>query len=146
MKCKNCYETCIKKGKRNRVQRYFCKRCKKYQQNSYTYDISEKDETFLKQLNNEGVGISSISRLMKIPTSTVQRIIESLGKKVKKPEFTEVDQSYEIDELRTYIGKKENQCWVAYAINRATGDVIDLVVGRRTKVNLKKKWLIQYWH
>ena len=50
----------------------------------------------------------------------------------------EENQQYEIDELRTYIKNKENECWVIYALNKHTKQVIDFVVGRRTKVNINK--------
>ncbi|MDL2309492.1 IS1 family transposase, partial [Bacteroidales bacterium OttesenSCG-928-C03] len=51
---------------------------------------------------------------------------------------TEENQSYELDELRTYCGSKENELWIMYAINKATGTVIDFCVGRRTKENIDK--------
>ena len=92
----------------------------------------------IKTLNNEGVGISSISRIMKIPKTTVQRLIEIISRTLKKPELTETNQSYEIDELRTYVGNKKNESWLMYAINKSSGVVVDFAVGRRTKENLKK--------
>lgn len=50
----------------------------------------------------------------------------------------EESQTYEIDELKTFIGNKKNECWVMYALNRQTRQVIHAIVGRRTKENLKK--------
>jgi insertion element IS1 protein InsB len=43
-----------------------------------------------------------------------------------------------MDELRTYIGNKENECWIIYAINKLTKEVIDFAVGRRTKETISK--------
>jgi hypothetical protein len=45
--------------------------------------------------NNEGLGISSISRLLKIAKSTVLRIIEDRAKKISIPVVIETDQKYE---------------------------------------------------
>ena len=45
--------------------------------------------------------------------------------------------SYEVGELRTFIGNKENECWVAYALDKDTRKVVDLRVGNRTKRMLK---------
>jgi IS1 family transposase len=45
--------------------------------------------------------------------------------------------SSEVYELRTFIGNKQNQYWVAYALNRATGEVMDFVVGKRSKRTLR---------
>ena len=35
-------------------------------------------------------------------------------------------------------GRKDNEYWVAYAIDRRTGMVVDFVVGKRTKATLKE--------
>ncbi|OFX21616.1 MAG: hypothetical protein A2033_15085 [Bacteroidetes bacterium GWA2_31_9] len=138
MECKYCKSKCIKKGIRNKIQRFRCVCCNKYQQLCYSYNTSKKDFVLIKTLNNEGVGISSISRIMKIPKTTVQRLIEIISRTLKKPELTETNQSYEIDELRTYVGNKKNESWLMYAINKSSGVVVDFAVGRRTKENLKK--------
>jgi len=90
------------------------------------------------KLNNEGMGISSISRILDISKSSVQRIILRLSSMIQKPVFSEYNETYEIDELRTYVGNKKNESWVIYAINKANGNIIDLVVGRRTKENIRK--------
>ena len=50
----------------------------------------------------------------------------------------ECGQEYEVDELRTFVGNKKNECWVMYAINKTTKQVIDFVVGRRTKQHISK--------
>ena len=92
----------------------------------------------VQNLNNEGVGIRSMSRLMKISKSSVQRKLNFLEGRIKKPVFLETNQEYEIDELRTYIGNKENECWIMYAMNKVTRQVIDFTVGRRTIENIKQ--------
>jgi len=43
-----------------------------------------------------------------------------------------------MDELRTYIEKKENQYWIAYALCSETKRVVDFTVGKRSKQTLKK--------
>ena len=52
---------------------------------------------------------------------------------VVKPPIRMRQAIVEVDELRTYIGNKQNQCWVAYAMNRATGEVLDFAIGKRSK-------------
>jgi IS1 family transposase len=39
----------------------------------------------------------------------------------------------EVDELKTYVKRKKNEYWVAYAMNRQTGTVMDFIVGKRTR-------------
>ena len=137
--CKYCGGNCIKKGKRNGKQRILCKNCKKYQLSHYSKNrIPVSKENLLVKLNNEGMGISSISRILNVSKSSVQRIILKFGKSVLKPLISERNQVYEIDELRTFEGNKKNESWVIYAINKANGNVINLVVGRRTKENIKR--------
>jgi insertion element IS1 protein InsB len=36
-----------------------------------------------------------------------------------------------------YIGRKKNEYWLAYALDKTTGKAMDFVVGKRTKVTLK---------
>ncbi len=139
MECKYCKSECIKKGKRRGIQRYQCKHCKRnYQESISKHKINTYKYESVRNLTREGSSISSISRLLKISKSSVQRIIERIATKIKKREYQEKDQTYEMDELRTYCGNKKNESWVSYAINKTTGKVIAFCVGRRTKENLKK--------
>jgi IS1 family transposase len=39
----------------------------------------------------------------------------------------------EVDELKRYVKRKKNEYWVAYAMNRQTGTVMDFIVGKRTR-------------
>jgi IS1 family transposase len=100
--------------------------------------ISEEKITLVRDMNCEGVGIRSMSRLLKISSSSVQRKLVILNKQVVQPIFIESNQEYEIDELRTYISNKKNECWIIYAINKTTRQVIDFAVGKRTKENIQK--------
>ena len=113
MDCGYCGGNCIKKGIRAAKQRYQCKECLKYQLQDYERErISDYKIELIKNLNKEGVGISSISRLLKISKSSVQRKLEIYCKNVTKTLYNETNQSYEIDELRTYVGNKKNECWM----------------------------------
>ncbi len=139
MKCQYCKGNCIKKGCYKRRQLYQCKSCKKYQRTTYVKPkIQETKKNQIKLYHNEGLGISSISRLLTLSKSSVQRKLTELAKQQSKPAIHETQQVYEVDELRTYIGNKKQECWIIYALNKNTKQVIDFVVGRRTKANIKK--------
>lgn len=139
MKCKYCNSECIKKGQRAGIQRYQCKNCNKYQQESYHKPIiAEEKYQWTKRLNNEGCGISSISRLLKISKSSVQRLIQRLSIRIIKPDHSEYMHKYEIDEIKTFCGNKKNECWIMYALDSSNGAIVDFCVGRRTKENLSK--------
>jgi insertion element IS1 protein InsB len=139
MNCNHCQGPCIKKGKYKTAQLYRCKTCFKYQRSIYKKStITAAQEKLLVQLNNEGMSISSLSRLLQITKSSVQRKILALSKTVTTATQAAPFQEYETDELRTYIGSKKNECWIIYAIEKTTRKVIDYTVGRRNTVNISK--------
>ena len=139
MKCIYCNNLCCKRGKSGNVQRYQCKNCKKSQQAIYTKPrIPQEKYKWTVKLNNEGCGISNIARLLGISKSSVQRLIERIAAGLQMPQLNESGQSYEIDELRTFCGSKRNELWLIYAINRASKQIVDFCIGRRTKENLAK--------
>lgn len=139
MNCLYCNGICIKKGIYKNSQKYKCKSCLRHQRSGYKnlkYTDHTDDQIVL--LNSEGVGTSSISRISSIPKTSVQRRIYHLGCKKKAPVFIEKRQSYEVDELYTYIGNKTRPCYVMYAINRKTRQIIDYICGFRNKENIGK--------
>jgi len=128
----------IKYGRIKARQRYQCKKCKCTQMVDYTSLAYSK--TVNKDIVNhvkEGCGIRSIARLLNISANTVLSRIKSIADSIKKP-MIKTGKIYEVDELRTYIKNKNNDCWVIYALDKQTGQVVDLKVGKRTKTNLQR--------
>ena len=142
MKCNHCSnKTLIRKGKRGIKQRYQCKSCNKYQQNTYSYTLYDcRDDKRIKVLNAEGVGIRSMSRILGYSQGTIIRRVLYLASKVTRPIYCEHNQVYEVDEMWTFVKRKfpECYCWITYAINRKTRQVIDVAFGSRSKQNLGK--------
>ncbi|MGV3609452.1 MAG: hypothetical protein ACO1N0_00775 [Fluviicola sp.] len=134
MNCRYCNETCIRKGKQNHIQIYQCKNCLKYQRISYKYQSKLIEDWQIVQLTKEGCGIRSISRILNIAGSTVIRRILKISNALKRPFTILYGQTYQVDELLfTYIGNKNSRVCIAYSLNPITGEIIDLVVGRRNK-------------
>jgi insertion element IS1 protein InsB len=69
----------------------------------------------------ESASVRGFARILKISINTVQADIKSTGKSIKKPPIRLHEENIEVNELRTFIGNKQNQCWIAYALNRTTG-------------------------
>lgn len=137
IQCRYCKEPCIKKGCYKGVQKLYCKACHKFQRTHYKYRLTTaKDDNNIVLLNNEGMGISSISRYLQIAKTTVRRRILIISNKLSPPDFSEINQVYEVDEMQTFIGRNHPSCYVyiTYAINRVTKKVIDFVVGQRSKI------------
>lgn len=136
--CKYCNGRCVKNGSIKTIQRYRCKDCRKSFQERYHYNACNVDiDVWITKLVSEGCGIRSIGRLLKICVSTLIRRILLIARRLKKPVVLS-GQTYELDELCTYIQEKTNQCWITYAISRDTKEVIDFSVGNRSNATLKK--------
>ena len=84
------------------------------------------------------MGVRGIARILGIARKTVLKRIVLIAKTISRP-VDKLDQpNLEVDELWSYINRKENEYWVAYAIDRRTRSVVDFVVGKRTKATLKE--------
>ena len=124
---------------RAKVQKLYCKTCGRHFQSAYKN--TKVTATLLHQithLNNEGMGISGIARLTGLSKGHVVNMIRKLAAAICKPRLIETGQAYEADEMYTYIGHKVIPCYIMYAINRHSKQVIELIVGNRTKENLKR--------
>lgn len=136
--CNYCHTKCIRKGVRNTVQKYYCKSCRKYQQQKYTYKkLTSKVKENIIRLIVEGCSISSVARYLSISKSAVQREIIKLGNEIERPIFKECHEEYELDEMSLKVGGMDD-VFLIYAINRETRNVIDFFIGGRTKENLRK--------
>jgi IS1 family transposase/transposase-like protein len=137
--CKYCNSSCIKYGKQKNNQRFKCKGCGKTQQSRYTkkaYNCAGLN-IWVAGLVKEGCGIRSMARLLGLAVNTITELIKQVATKIKKPAIILRQAAVEVDELKTYIGRKRNQYWIAYALSRQTGKVVDFIVGKRTKRTLK---------
>jgi len=103
-----------------------------YKYNACNYGASNFIATHIK----EGCGIRSIARLLKISAVTVVLRIRKIANSIKIPPMLQGG-IYEVDELRTYVKNKSQECWIMYALDRHTKQVVALNVGRRTKMNLQ---------
>jgi insertion element IS1 protein InsB len=83
------------------------------------------------------VGIRSIARVLHIAANTVIKQILQFAATITKPPIPINKQCFELDELRTYLVRKTNQYWVAYAICSETRAVLDFIVGKRSKTVLR---------
>jgi len=136
--CKNCAGTCIKAGfQKLRIQKWLCKNCNKYQQIEYAYQSYNTDNEQIKAFVKEGLGIRSMSRLLRISCTTIIKRIRAIAAPLKPPILYKPKSIYEMDEMHTFIQHKRNDCWISYAIDRFSKRVIDFRLGGRTKSKLK---------
>jgi insertion element IS1 protein InsB len=134
--CKS--ENLIKSGKTvNGKQRYCCKECCKrfirhYSYNAYQLTTNQQIILFTK----EGLGIRSTARVLKISVTTLLKRIVSIAQNIIQPPILQW-KSYEVDEMRTFVGKKSRLRWIVYALDRESKRVVSFNVGRRTNKTLK---------
>lgn len=137
MNCYCCKNLCVKKGKqKSGIQKYYCKMCKRYQQEDYLRKgWKPGTDQMIVKLLKESCGIRSIGRVLEISPVTVIKRIKHVAQGISKP-FISINKEYEVDELKTYMGKKHRERWLTYAVRRDNRDVADFRVGTRTKKNL----------
>lgn len=127
----------IKAGRlKNGTQRYRCKVCGKYQLLNYRRKSYEVDTSSLINIYLEGCGIRSLSRIFGILSETVLNKIKKTANSIKNLAYFTPRSSYEMDEMYSFVGNKENQAWITYAIERQSRQVVDFVIGNRPKENL----------
>lgn len=139
MECNYCKKKCTKAGlQKTGVQKYHCPHCGRYQQSQYIYRACKPDtDHWIKGLTVESCGIRSTSRLLGINPATVQSRIAKIANSIRRPPIV-MGRTYEMDELRTFVGGKDRERWVIYALDRESKEVVDLKVGRRTKKHIGK--------
>lgn len=127
----------VKNGKTgNGKQRYQCKYCRKRFITDYTYKAYRTDtNTKIIQFTKEGLGIRSTARLLAISTTTLLKRILSIASGIKQPPIA-FGKTYEVDEMRLFIGKKSRLRWLVYALDRETKQVVAFNIGRRTNRTL----------
>ena len=135
--CKS--EHLIKSGKTaNGKQRYCCKECCKrfiihYSYNAYKSNTNQQIILFTK----EGLGIRSTARVLRISVTTLLKRIITIAESIHQPPIA-MGKSYEVDEMRTYIGKKSLLRWIVYAQDGESKEVVSFNVGKRTNKTLKR--------
>ncbi len=137
--CRKCNSSCHRHGKVKNKQRWKCTRCGVTQFRVYKRCIFTVDrKIIIQRLNSENVGIRGMARLLGLSPTHIIRCILQLAALVKRPDYYEFGQEYELDELWSYSENKKNPQWIVWAINRKTRVVIDFVIGRRTKQTVNK--------
>lgn len=140
MKC-NCLKNnalLIKWGKVSGVQRYKCKVCNLSFLESYRYRAYAKTtNNFIVSHLKESCSIRGISRLAGISKNTVLNRIKKIADNINPPYIIK-GRSYEVDELKTYIGKKKREYWVVFALERKSKRIVSYCIGKRTTRNLSQ--------
>ena len=109
MKCPNCQSEQIRKnGHRRGKQNYQCKSCGRQFITNYSskgYPASTREHCLKMYVN--GVGFRAIARITGINHNTIIRWVKKVALELPlAPNPQEIPEITEIDELQTFVGKK----------------------------------------
>ena len=85
--------------------------------------------------NEKGLGIRGTARVLAISVTTLLKRILLIASKIKQAPIA-TGRTYEVDEMRIFIGNKSRLRWLVYALDRETRQVVAFNVGRRTNRTL----------
>lgn len=136
--CNNCGSRNIIKNVPTKTgkQQHFCKSCgsrfiRIYTYKAYHNDINEQ----IIRLTKEGIGIRGTARIPDISATTLLKRILLIARSIPLSTIPK-GKTYEVDELRSFVKRKDNTIWVVCALERTTKAVISFCVGSRTKKTL----------
>ncbi len=141
MRCPCCSGEDIRKNgkKKNKKQNYLCNDCGRQfiGDHNLTYKgcCSGLIDKILLMLVG-GIGIRDISIIENAGIGKVLSVSVNSNKNITPGQSCH-DES-EVDEFRTYAGKKKNKVWSVYAYHRSTGEIIAWVRGKRNLTTAKK--------
>lgn len=72
---------------------------------------------------------------MQISTTTLLKRIISIAKNINQPIISK-GKDYEVNEMRTFIKRKDKLVWIAYALEKESKNVVSFSVGKRTNRTL----------
>lgn len=111
----------VKNGKtKSGNQRYICKICNRSRVATYIYKACNQDvNQNIIEFTKEGLGIRSTARILKISTTALLKRIINIAKNIIQPVISK-GKTYQVDEIRTYIKRKDRLFWIVYALQEET--------------------------
>lgn len=139
MDCKRCTLSCVKAGKqRNGKQKYICKKCCLYQQDDYVYSACKREvHDQFSRMNRLGCGSLKMAHFLGISINTLQKWVRK-ALALEADYKLKSDGIYDIDEMQTCVGTKENKVWITYGWSVEKRVAIALHIGRRSSEALEK--------
>ena len=149
MKCPECSSEHIRKnGHRQHKQNYICVECRRqflneYEPKGYSDDVKR---LCLKMYVN-GMGVRGISRVTDIAHTTILNWIAQSGELLpERYDPKQNPQVGELDELETFVSKKQNKLWIWTAVDHFAPGILGWVVGDHSAATFRSLWnAISVW-
>lgn len=145
MNCPSCQSDNIKKNGHihNGKQNYICKECgRQFVENPNKKIIFDWQRELIKKLFLERISLRGICRVMDVSLTWLIFFFRQITDEIPddlsviRPGKSKI--SIELDEMRSFVGKKKNRQWIWLAIGRASGQIIGFHIGGREKEDAKK--------
>ncbi|MBD2535934.1 IS1 family transposase [Nostoc flagelliforme FACHB-838] len=135
-------------GKKHGKQNYICVNCGRQFIDSYAaqgYSEEIKQECLEMYVN--GSGFRAIERVKKVHHTTIINWVKTIGNALPNaPDYDEIPEITQVDELETFVGKKKNKIWLWTAVNKHTPGILAWVLGDRSSETFKLLWqIIKCW-
>jgi transposase-like protein len=144
--CRVCKRTQIIKNRTNRCgnAHYHCKNCGAYRVLKPKQASSETEQHIVLRACLERCSVRGIARVFVIARQTVARWFRSYAQKLPDVKETLLpaapDDVLELDEMWSFVLKKEQTRWVWTAMCRRTRQRVAFVRGDRSKVTCLRLW------
>lgn len=79
-----------------------------------------------------GSGIRDITRVLRVSIGTVLKVIRAEASRVVEDKLPQRVAEVEVDEMWSFVEKKEHQAWLWYVFEARTRKILAWVVGRRS--------------
>ena len=64
----------------------------------------------------------------------------------QQPDYDEIPEVAQIDELQTFVGNKKNKMWLCTSVNKGFAGILAMTVGDRSAETFKPLWkIIKGW-
>lgn len=140
VKCPHCHGSkVVKNGTKKTGRRNFlCRTCGKQFQQEYFYQGADPlVKPQVKSSLLHGSGIRDCNKIYGVSAKCVLRLIINEGKKVKIQPKQKRYLRIQIDELWSFVGKKDKKVWIFYAYAPETKEILAVTMGKRTAKQLR---------
>lgn len=138
--CPHCHSTKVVKNgkKRTGMQNFLCRPCGKQFQYAYFYQGSNPlVKSQVKSSLLHGSGIRDCYKVFGVSYQTTLNMILSEGKRVNLTPQRKHYERVQIDEMYSFVGKKDKKVWIFYAYAPQTKEILAVTMGKRSRKQLQ---------
>ena len=149
MQCPECGSQHIRKnGHRGDKQNYICVNCHRQFIDHYDIDgYSDDVKRLCVRMYVNGMGFRGISRVTGIAHTSLITWVKQVGAYLPDAYDPEtIPQVGELDELETFVGRKQNKVWIWTAVDPFRAGILGWVIGDHSAETFKILWsTIEFW-